>query len=102
MVACDGTNSKVWFGVNGTWLDSGDPANGTGGFHGSWSAAMNSGIYFACPIYSGTNGAGQINFGNPSFPIKTGNADDNGYGNFEYDVPAGFYALCTKNLGEHG
>jgi hypothetical protein len=27
-----------------------------------------------------------------------GNADDNGYGNFFYDVPAGFLALCSKNL----
>ena len=102
MVACDGGNGKVWFGVNGTWLSSGDPANGTGGFHGSWSAAMETGIYFACPIYSVTNGAGQINFGNPSFSISSGNADANGYGNFEYAVPSGFYALCTKNLAEFG
>ena len=102
MVACDGGNGKVWFGVNGTWLSSGDPANGTGGFHGSWSAAMETGIYFACPIYSVTNGAGQINFGNPSFSISSGNSDANGYGNFEYAVPGGFYALCTKNLAEYG
>ena len=102
MVACDGGNGKVWFGVNGTWLSSGDPANDTGGFHGSWSAAMNTGIYFACPIYSGTNGAGQINFGNPTFSISSGNSDENGYGNFEYAVPSGFLALCTKNLGSDG
>ncbi len=102
MVACDGGNGKVWFGVNGTWLSSGDPENGTGGFHGSWSAGMETGIYFACPIYSVTNGAGQINFGNPSFSISSGNSDANGYGNFEYAVPGGFYALCTKNLAEYG
>ena len=30
------------------------------------------------------------------------NADENGYGNFEYSVPSGFYALCTKNLAEFG
>ena len=63
---------------------------------------METGIYFACPIYSGTNGSGQINFGNPSFSISSGNADANGYGNFEYAVPSGFYALCTKNLAEFG
>lgn len=28
MVAYDATNGKLWFGVNGTWVDSGDPANG--------------------------------------------------------------------------
>ena len=44
----------------------------------------------------------QANFGNPSFAISSGNADANGYGNFEYAVPNGYYALCTKNLAEYG
>jgi hypothetical protein len=26
----------------------------------------------------------------------------NGYGNFEYAVPSGYFALCTKNLAEYG
>tara|TARA_B100000029_G_scaffold456980_1_gene485384 strand:- start:723 stop:2120 length:1398 start_codon:yes stop_codon:yes gene_type:complete len=43
-----------------------------------------------------------LNFGNPPFSISSGNADDNGYGNFEYDVPTGYLALCTKNLGSDG
>ena len=43
-----------------------------------------------------------VNFGNPPFSISSGNADANGYGNFEYAVPSGFYALCTKNLAEYG
>jgi hypothetical protein len=42
------------------------------------------------------------NFGNPPFAITTGNADANGYGNFEYEVPSGYYSLCTKNLAEYG
>ena len=42
------------------------------------------------------------NFGNPAFSISSGNADGNGYGNFEYAVPSGYYALCTKNLAEYG
>ena len=25
-----------------------------------------------------------------------------GYGNFEHDVPAGYYSLCTKNIAEYG
>jgi hypothetical protein len=33
------------------------------------------------------------NFGNPPFAITTGNADANGYGNFEHAVPSGYYAL---------
>jgi len=43
-----------------------------------------------------------FNFGNPSFTISSGNADANGYGNFEYAVPSGYYALNTKNLAQYG
>ncbi len=42
------------------------------------------------------------NFGSPAYSISSGNADANGYGNFEYAVPSGYYALCTKNLAEYG
>ena len=51
---------------------------------------------------SGTTGVISMNFGNPPFTITTGNADANGYGNFEYAVPPGYYALNTKNLAEYG
>ena len=53
----------------------------------------------------GTNqdtGTYEINFGNPSFAISSSNADANGHGNFEYAVPSGYFALCTKNLAEFG
>jgi hypothetical protein len=29
-------------------------------------------------------------------------SDANGYGNFEYAPPSGYYAICTKNLAEYG
>ena len=45
---------------------------------------------------------GSFNFGNPTFSISSGNADANGYGNFEYSPPSGYYSLCTKNLAEFG
>jgi len=45
----------------------------------------------------------EVNFGGcPAFSISSGNADANGYGNFEYAPPTGFYSLCTKNLAEYG
>jgi len=44
----------------------------------------------------------QANFGNASYSISSGNSDANGYGNFEYAVPSGYYALCTKNLAQYG
>ena len=31
-----------------------------------------------------------------------GNSDANGYGDFYYSPPSGYYALCTKNLAEFG
>ena len=46
---------------------------------------------------------------NRIFTISSGNADDNGYGNFEYSPnitgdgsAKSFYALNTKNLAEFG
>jgi hypothetical protein len=51
---------------------------------------------------SGNTATYQFNFGNPPFTISSGNSDANGYGNFEYAVPSGYYALCTKNLAEYG
>jgi hypothetical protein len=48
------------------------------------------------------SGVFEINFGSPSFAISSGNSDGNGYGNFEYAVPSGYYALNTKNLAEYG
>ena len=51
---------------------------------------------------SSAAGTFQINFGNPPFSISSGNTDGNGYGNFEYAVPSGYYSLNTKNLAEYG
>ena len=51
---------------------------------------------------SGRAATCNLNFGSPAFAISSGNADGNGYGNFEYAVPSGFLALCTKNLGSDG
>ena len=57
-------------------------------------------IVFAANLYNTQNQS--WNFGNPTFSISSGNADANGYGNFEYAPPSGYYAVCTKNLAEFG
>jgi len=44
----------------------------------------------------------EANFGSPSYAISSGNTDGDGYGNFEYAVPSGYFALNTKNLAEYG
>jgi hypothetical protein len=43
-----------------------------------------------------------FNFGSPPYAISSGNADANDHGNFEYEVPSGYFALNTKNLAEYG
>ena len=43
-----------------------------------------------------------FNFGSPAYSISSGNSDADGHGNFEYAVPSGYFALCTKNLAEYG
>ena len=44
-----------------------------------------------------------INFGGAiSFNISSAVNDGAGRGKFEYDVPSGFFSLCTKNLANHG
>jgi len=103
MFALDMTNKKMYIGKNGTWFNSGNPGAGTGEVWGS--SQFTSGYGFA-PIALGydlgVDPIMEFNFGNPSFTIASGNADANGYGNFEYAVPSGFYALNTKNLAQYG
>jgi hypothetical protein len=58
---------------------------------------------FCTPFVRNNSGVqSQWNFGNPPFTISSGNADADGFGNFEYAVPSGYYALCTKNLATYG
>tara|TARA_R100001594_G_scaffold27024_1_gene51756 strand:- start:1352 stop:3409 length:2058 start_codon:yes stop_codon:yes gene_type:complete len=94
----DNTAVDFYIGVNGTWFGSGDPANGSNPAVNNFNCSTKTwaaGVWFY-------NLNALTNFGNPPFTIASGNADANGYGNFEYAVPSGFYSLCTKNLAEFG
>lgn len=106
MIAMDLGNNYVYFGINGTWQNSGVPTSGASGTGSAFSISTSppSGNYFIVTgDGSGSNNATfASNFGNPSFTISSGNADANGYGNFEYAVPSGYYALNTKNLAQFG
>ena len=101
-VAIDITNSKIYYSKNGTWQNSGDPESGATGT-GAVSIASGETYFFAVgDLATGSFSGTSCNFGNPAFAISSGNADGNGYGNFEYAVPSGYLALCTKNLGSDG
>ena len=111
MWALDMDNNRLWMGINGTWQDSGDPtsgATGTGDITTQISTQVHltqSEVMTPCCADPSTAGGSVLegNFGGcPGFAISSGNADANGYGNFEYAPPSGFYALCTKNLAEFG
>ena len=97
------TALKVWFGKNGTYFNSGNPATGS-------NPAVNHSTTstFIIPAVAYYQYSGQeepvatFNFGqNPSFSgTKTAgtNADSNGKGLFKYQPPTGYLALCEDNL----
>ena len=93
--------SGVWFSINGTWQNSGNPATGSNSAGSSSLPAM---------ILTGDGSAttnssltGVLNFGQDGTfagnKTAQGNTDASGIGNFYYSPPSGFKALCTKNLG---
>lgn len=97
-IALDLTNNKLYFSKNGTFVNSANPSAGTNGY----SITSGQTYYFAGSVinFGGAN-LWNCNFGNPPFTISSGNADAEGFGNFEYAVPSGYFALCSKNLAEY-
>ena len=57
---------------------------------------------FVLHVGSSTSAVSAYNFGSPPYAISFGNTDGDGFGNFEYAPPSGYFALCTKNLAEYG
>jgi len=100
MMALDMDNSKVYWGKNGTWQNSGSPAAGTGAYTNSTIFDGN----FIMPVGSLYQSGGDVsyNFGQPSLSVSGGYSDGNGYGNFTYQPPSGYLALCTNNLASNG
>ena len=99
-IALDMTNSRVYWGKNGTWQNSGDPAAGTGAYTNATIFDGN----FIMPVGAlyQSNGDVAYNFGAGTTYAANSYADGAGYGNFSYAVPSGYYALCTANLNTYG
>ena len=110
-------DSKIYCGVNNTWYAAdagtdGNPASGTNHSH-TVSSTYNSDIWMPM-VWTNIGGIAlsAFNFGNPPYvnAVHTGGsgyynqdrADANGYGNFQYEPPSGFYALCSQNLALYG
>ena len=109
-VALDLDNNKLYFSKNGTFQNSGVPtsgATGTGAISINAASTARIGVYLPAFSDYGSSQSGDVdfNFGNGYFgttAVASTNADDAGIGSFEYDVPAGYYALCTKNIKAYG
>ena len=97
-------NKAVYAHINGTYVDSGNPTSGasrTGSLFNFSTPAqyISPAVSVQATAYNGAD----MNFGNPNFSLSnTPESDANGYGSFEYAVPSGYYALCTKNLALYG
>ena len=97
-------NNKLYFSKDGALQNSGTGISITA------PASTPTGHYFfSAGNYIDNNAVYSANFGSAAFAITSANADDNGYGSFEYSpnitgdgTAKKFYALNTKNLAEFG
>ena len=105
MIAFDSGNGVIWFGLNGTWQRSAtqseiEAGTTTNAIFTNITNAGSDSYHFLVQNYGS---AWDANFGGTqTYTISSGNSDSNGYGNFEYAVPNGYYSLNTKNLAEFG
>ena len=101
--ALDLDNNKLYFHINGSYQASGNPATGAGGKSITAAASNGTGFYQFEVGDSGSTSPTtiQANFGNGYFgttAVSSAQNPDDGIGIFEYDVPAGYRALCTKSI----
>ena len=105
-IAVDLDNNKFWVQTSSGFLNSGDPASGTNGITITSASSTPLGNYFVA--YGDQNDVEggysvSFNFGNGYFgttAVSSATTDESGLGIFEYTVPSGYYALCTKNINE--
>jgi hypothetical protein len=97
MFALDMDNGKFYLGKNGTWQNSGVPTSGstgTGSITSSLSGTQTPCIRYLASVFD-------TNFGNGYFgttAVSSAQNPDDGIGIFEYSVPTGYKALCTKSI----
>jgi hypothetical protein len=99
-VAVDCDNSKIYFAINGTWQESGDPTSGSTGTGSAFNLVSGRTYLPAVGLRNGSQVG--FNFGNGLFTgsdvISSEGTNASGIGKFEYDVPTGYTALSTKGL----
>ena len=94
MCAYDASTGKLYFGANGTWGGTANPSTGANPHY----TLDNTKVYFPC-VSTGSDCS--ANFGNGYFgttAVSSAGSNASNIGTFEYDVPTGFTALCTKGI----
>ena len=102
-IAMDLDNMCVYFGINGTWQNSGNPASGASKTGGITIPNTRNEDYF---MSWGDGSVSQsatchVNYGNGYFgttAVSSAGTNASNNGIFEYDVPTGYTALSTKGL----
>ena len=104
-LAYDAVNNKMYFGKDGTWLNSGNPTSGstgTGAFTPTATNGAYNNIYIPCWGVNYNSGySSAFNFGNGYFnttAVASAGTNASGNGIFEHNVPSGYTALSTKGL----
>jgi len=90
-IALDLDSNTYTFYINGVSKNSGSLGGGYDGL----------GLTPCIVQYGGDTRNFYFNFGNPSYSANS-YTDANGFGNFSYAVPSGYYSLCSKNLAIYG
>ena len=111
-IAIDLENHKLYFHKNGTYINSGSPTSGSTGtgavsiqdLRTVTSNYGNAAYFFGVSDWTTSSGGTyQCNFGNGYFgttAVSSAGTNASNLGIFEYDVPSGYTALCTKGLNE--
>jgi hypothetical protein len=102
-IAIDFDNRYIYYSKNGTWQDSGDPTSGGSGTGagGAINADVDELVFAMSCIQSGTTEYVLNHGSDSSFAgnlTAQGNQDSNSIGDFYYEPPTDFLALCSSNL----
>ena len=101
-LAMDLDNGYLYWGRNGTYLNSGDPTSGSTGTGGLATSNLGDG-HIGFGMWQRNSATASWNFGNGYFgttAVSSAGTNASGNGIFEYDVPTGYTALSTKGLNE--
>ena len=100
-------NGRLYWGINGTYVNSGNPASGSTGTGGMPIANLTAGGTYTFGVSLRNDAKYSWNFGNGYFgttaiTTNSGNgyAGAEGASKFHYAVPNGYSALNTKGLNQ--